>query len=344
MRVVVLGGAGFLGSHLCGTLLAAGDEVVCIDNLSTGRRTNTTPFLGRPGFEFVHADIAAGPLCVRGAVDAVANLASPASPPDYHRMPLETLAAGSRGTEHALQLAAQHGARFLLASTSEVYGDPDVHPQPEDYWGNVNSVGPRSVYDEAKRYAEAVTMAYRRQFGDDVGIVRIFNTYGPGMRPEDGRVVTSFITQALNGDPLTIYGDGSQTRSFCYVDDLVRGLVAMLTSTETGPLNLGNPVEWTVLELARIVLEVTGSTSPLEFHPLPQDDPTRRRPDIGRARRLLGWQPEISAHEGLRRTVEWFRARPAEVAAAAPSVAGPQVEPRPGARIPSPRRSAPVLS
>ena len=344
MRVVVLGGAGFLGSHLCRTLLDAGDEVVCIDNLCTGRRANLNAFVHRRAFEFVHADISAGPLCVRGRVDAVAHLASPASPPDYHRMPLETLAVGSRGTEHALQLAAQHDARFLLASTSEVYGDPDVHPQPEDYWGNVNSVGPRSVYDEAKRYAEALTMAYQRKFGDDVGIVRIFNTYGPGMRPEDGRVVTSFITQALNGDPLTIYGDGSQTRSFCYVDDLVAGLVAMLTSTETGPLNLGNPVEWTVLELARIVLDVTGSSSPIEFHPLPQDDPTRRRPDISRARELLGWEPLIPAREGVRRTVEWFRSRPVEVAAAAASVAGPQFEPRPRAAATPSRRSEPILS
>ena len=327
MRVVVAGGAGFLGSHLCRSLLAAGDEVVCEDNLATGRLSNVRLLAARPGFEFIRADVSAGPLCVRGRVDAVANLASPASPPDYHRMPLETLAAGSRGTEHTLQLAAQHSARYLLASTSEVYGDPEVHPQGEEYWGNVNSVGPRSVYDEAKRYAEALTMAYRRSFGDDVGIVRIFNTYGPGMRPEDGRVVTSFITQALNGDPLTIYGDGSQTRSFCYVDDLVRGLVAMLTSPETGPVNLGNPVERTVLELAQMVLEVTGSRSAVEFHPLPADDPTRRRPDITRAREVLGWQPEIPDREGLRRTVEWFRTRPGEVAAAASAVAGPQFEP-----------------
>ena len=337
MRVVVAGGAGFLGSHLCRSLLADGDEVVCVDNLSTGRLANIRDLTGHPAFAFVRADVSAGPLCVRGRVDAVANLASPASPPDYHRMPLETLLAGSRGTEHTLQLAAQHGARYLLASTSEVYGDPEVHPQREEYWGNVNSVGPRSVYDEAKRYAEAVTMAYRRQYGDDTGIVRIFNTYGPGMRPEDGRVVTSFITQALNGDPLTIYGDGSQTRSFCYVDDLVRGLVAMLTSTAAGPLNLGNPVERTVLELARIVLEVTGSTSQVEFHPLPQDDPTRRRPDITRAREVLGWQPEISDVEGVRRTVEWFRTRPTEVAAAAGAVAGPQYEPAaaPAALVPA---------
>ena len=334
MRVVVTGGAGFLGSHLCRSLIAAGDRVVCIDNLSTGRLANVQPLLDDPTFEFIRADISAGPLCVRGQVDAVANLASPASPDDYHRMPLETLATGSRGTEHALQLAAQHSARFLLTSTSEVYGEPEVHPQQEDYWGNVNSVGPRSVYDEAKRYAEALTMAYRRQYGDDVGIVRIFNTYGPGMRPADGRVVTTFITQALSGEPLTIYGDGTQTRSFCYVDDLVRGLIAMLTSTETGPVNLGNPVERSVLELAQIILEVTGSRSPIEFHPLPQDDPTRRRPDITRARELLGWRPEIPDREGLRRTVEWFRRRPAEVAAAASAVAGRQFEPGPHERLP----------
>ena len=335
MRVVVLGGSGFLGSHLCGTLLDAGDEVVCVDNLCTGRLANVEPYLADPRFEFVERDITDGPLTITGHVDAVANLASPASPPDYHRMPLETLAVGSRGTEHALQLATVHGARFVLASTSEVYGDPEVHPQREDYWGNVNSIGPRSVYDEAKRYAEAVTMAYRRQLGTHVGIVRIFNTYGPGMRPEDGRVVTSFITQALNGDPLTIYGDGSQTRSFCYVDDLVRGLVTMLISPECGPVNLGNPVERTVLELARIVLEVTGSPSGIEFHPLPKDDPTRRRPDITRAERLLGWRPEISDLEGLRRTVEWFRQRPFEVAAAATTVAGPQFEPVPDDQLSS---------
>ncbi|RBY78137.1 SDR family NAD-dependent epimerase/dehydratase [Geodermatophilus sp. TF02-6] len=328
MRIVVTGGAGFLGSHLSRWLLSGGHQVLCVDDLSTGRRDNLASLLDDPRFEFHQADVAAGPLPVRGRVDAVAHLASPASPPDYHRLPLETLAVGSRGTEHALQLSAQNDARFLLASTSEVYGDPEVHPQVEDYWGNVNPVGPRSVYDEAKRYAEAVTMAYARQVGVDVGIVRIFNTYGPGMRAEDGRVVTSFITQALNGDPLTIYGDGSQTRSFCYVDDLVRGLVAMLETSVTGPVNLGNPVERTVLELARIVCDVTGSRSPIEFHPLPEDDPTRRRPDISRAERLLGWRPEVSDSEGLRRTVEWFRSQPAEVAAAAAAVAGTQYQGR----------------
>jgi dTDP-glucose 4,6-dehydratase len=308
--------------------LAAGDEVVCVDNLSTGRLSNIERMLDHPGFEFVRADITEGPLPVRGTVDAVANLASPASPPDYHRMPLQTLAVGSRGTENALELAAHHGARFLLASTSEIYGDPLVHPQVEDYFGNVNSIGPRSVYDEAKRYAEAVTMAYHREYGTDVGIVRIFNTYGPRMRPADGRVVTSFITQALNGDPLTIYGDGSQTRSFCFVDDLVAGLVAMLRSSEAGPVNLGNPVEFTMLELARLVLDLTGSSSTVEFHPLPQDDPTRRRPDITRARQLLGWEPRVSVTAGLRRTIDWFAAHRNEVAEAAPLVAGAQFEGR----------------
>jgi dTDP-glucose 4,6-dehydratase len=328
MRIVVTGGAGFLGSHLCASLLASGDHVVCVDNLSTGLLGNIAPMRDHPAFEFVRADIAEEPLRVRGPVDAVANLASPASPPDYHRMPLETLAVGSRGTENAVQLAARHGARFVLASTSEIYGDPLVHPQVEDYFGNVNSIGPRSVYDEAKRYAEAVTMAYRRQYGTDVGIVRIFNTYGPRMRPADGRVVTSFITQSLNGQPLTIYGDGSQTRSFCFVDDLVAGIVAMLRSSETGPVNLGNPVERTVLELARLVLDLTGSSSPIEFHPLPQDDPTRRRPDITRARQLLGWEPRVDVGDGLRQTIDWFAAHRDEVAAAAPLVAGAQYEGR----------------
>jgi dTDP-glucose 4,6-dehydratase len=328
MRVVVTGGAGFLGSHLCSALLAAGDDVVCIDNLSTGQLRNVTPMLGHPGFDFVEADITSGPLHVRGTVDAVANLASPASPPDYHRLPLETLAVGSRGTENALELASRHDARFVLASTSEIYGDPLVHPQVEEYLGNVSSIGPRSVYDEAKRYAEAVTMAYRREYGSNVGILRIFNTYGPRMRPADGRVVTSFITQALNGDALTIYGDGSQTRSFCYVDDLVRGILAMLGSTETGPVNLGNPVEHTVLELAELVLDLTGSSSSIEFHRLPQDDPTRRRPDITRARDLLAWEPRVDVTEGLRRTTEWFAHHRDEVAAAASVVAGAQFEGR----------------
>jgi dTDP-glucose 4,6-dehydratase len=325
MRTVVTGGAGFLGSHLCEKLLERGDFVTCIDDLSTGQRNNVASFSGHPRFSFLSADVSSS-LAVDGAVDAVVHLASPASPPDYHRLPLETLAVGSRGTENALQLAEAKGARFVLASTSEVYGDPVVHPQSEDYWGNVNSVGPRSVYDEAKRYAEAVSMAYARCHGVNVGIVRIFNTFGPRMRARDGRVVSSFIAQALNGDPLTIYGDGTQTRSFCYVDDLIRGIMAMIDSEETGPINLGNPVERTVQELAELILEITGSSSPIEFHRLPVDDPARRRPDIGRAMERLGWQPRVSTETGLNRTIEYFRSNAAEVSAAARTLAGAQFE------------------
>jgi dTDP-glucose 4,6-dehydratase len=327
MRVVVTGGAGFLGSHLCETLLGRGDSVVCVDDLCTSTRRNINSLLDSPRFTFIQADVSAG-MHVDGAIDAVAHLASPASPPDYHRMPLETLAVGSRGTEHALQLARSRNARFLLASTSEVYGDPLLHPQREDYWGNVNSVGPRSVYDEAKRFAEALTMAYQRRHGVDVGIARIFNTYGPRMRADDGRVVSNFIIQALNGDPLTIYGDGRQTRSLCYVDDLVRGLIGLLDDGATGPINLGNPAECTVLDLAELVLSLTGSSSPIEFHPLPTDDPTRRRPDIDRARSLLGWRPEVDRVTGVQRTIEYFCSQPAEVAAAASALAGPQYQGR----------------
>ncbi|TQS40529.1 UDP-glucuronic acid decarboxylase family protein [Cryptosporangium phraense] len=323
MRVVVTGGAGFLGSHLAASLCRRGDQVICVDNFSTGRRENIEPLLGDPSFTLIEADVTEG-LDVPGPVDAVAHLASPASPPDYHRLPLETLAVGSRGTEYGLRLAARHRARFVLASTSEVYGDPVVHPQREEYWGNVNPVGPRSVYDEAKRYAEAVTMAYKRSYDLNAGIVRIFNTYGPRMRPQDGRVVTSFITQALVGDPLTIYGDGEQTRSFCYVDDLIAGIVAMIDSDVTGPINLGNPVEWTVARLAEEILRITGSPSVIENHPLPTDDPTRRRPDITLARQLLGWEPVVPVEEGLRRTIDWFRSRPEELLAAAPALSGAQ--------------------
>lgn len=307
MRVAVTGGCGFLGSHLCEALLRRGDTVVCLDDLSTGQPANLTHLRSYPGFEFIKADVSVA-VDVPGAVDAVAHLASPASPPDYLRMPLQTLAVGSRGTENALELARRNDARFLLASTSEVYGDPQVHPQDEEYWGHVNPVGPRSVYDEAKRYAEAVSLAYRRTVGVDVGIVRIFNTYGPRMRPHDGRVVSSFIDQALRGEPLTVYGDGKQTRSFCYVSDLVRGLVAMLDSSGTGPVNLGNPEEWTVQELAELVLDVTGSASEIRYHPLPTDDPVRRRPVITRAMEQLSWRPEVTVEDGVRRTVEWFRA------------------------------------
>jgi nucleoside-diphosphate-sugar epimerase len=312
MRVVVTGGAGFLGSHLCDAILARGDSAVCVDNLATGRPDNVAHLMGRPGFTFVEADVSLA-LDVPGPVDAVAHLASPASPPEYLRLPLETLAVGSRGTENALRLADQHGARFVLASTSEVYGDPAVHPQSEDYWGNVNPVGPRSVYDEAKRFAEALTRAYRDTNGVNAGIIRIFNTYGPRMNAQDGRIVTNFITQALNGDPLTIYGDGSQTRSFCYVDDLIRGIVGMIDSAEGGPVNLGNPEEFTVTEFARLVLRLTGSDSPVEHLPLPVDDPTRRCPVITRASQALGWQPQVRVEDGIRRTIEWFRSRPDEV-------------------------------
>lgn len=325
MRVLVTGGAGFLGSHLCEFLVKRGDHVVCVDNLSTGRRSNIESLSGHSRFTFVDADVSHA-LHEAGPLDVVAHLASPASPPDYHRLPLETLAVGSRGTENALQLAEQKGARFVLASTSEVYGDPAVHPQRESYWGNVNSVGPRSVYDEAKRFAEALSMAYARSRGVNVGIVRIFNTFGPRMRAEDGRVVSSFIAQALNGDSLTIYGDGSQTRSFCYVDDLVRGLVAMVDSDEPGPVNLGNPSEKTVRGLAEQILQLTGSSSIIEFHELPVDDPTRRQPDISRATAHLGWQPLVSTEEGLRRTIEHFRANPGEVSDAAARLTGAQFE------------------
>jgi dTDP-glucose 4,6-dehydratase len=317
MRIAVTGGAGFLGSHLCDALLHRGDEVLCLDDLSTGGRNNIAHLADHPRFAFLQVDVSTEmPVPVK--VDAVAHLASPASPPDYHRRPLETLAVGSRGTENALRLAQRDAARFVLASTSEVYGDPLVHPQHEDYWGNVNPIGPRSVYDEAKRFAEAVTMAYRRSCGVNAGVLRIFNTYGPRMRPHDGRVVTSFITQALDGDPLSVFGDGSQTRSFCYVDDLIRGIVAMIDSSDPGPINLGNPDERTVSELAQLVLRITRSRSRIEHHELPVDDPTRRQPDIRRAGERLGWAPIVPAEEGLRRTVAWLlSARAATVAPAA---------------------------
>ncbi|WP_300012236.1 UDP-glucuronic acid decarboxylase family protein [Pseudonocardia sp.] len=316
MRVVVTGGAGFLGSHLCDALVGRGDTVVCVDDLSTGQVENIAHLRAEPRFRFVETDVSRS-LDVAGRVDAIAHLASPASPVDYHRMPLETLAVGSRGTEHCLELARDRSARFVLASTSEVYGDPLVHPQHEGYHGNVNPTGPRSVYDEAKRFAEALTTAYARSCGVDAGIVRIFNTFGPRMRPHDGRVVSSFVDQALRGEPLTIYGDGSQTRSFCYVDDLVRGLVAMLDSAEPGPVNLGNPEERTVAELARLVLALTGSSAPVVHLPLPVEDPARRRPVVDRARERLGWTPEVSTEEGLRRTITWFAARATAPAALA---------------------------
>jgi dTDP-glucose 4,6-dehydratase len=315
MRVLVTGGAGFLGSHLCDALMARGDAVVCVDDLSTGRAENVRHLRGRPGFEFADADVSQG-LDLPGPFGAIAHLASPASPPAYLRRPIETLAVGSKGTENALRLAERDDARFVLASTSEVYGDPEVHPQPEDYWGNVNPIGPRSVYDEAKRFAEALTTAYRTARGVNTGIVRIFNTYGPRMSAGDGRIVTNFVTQALTGRPLTVYGDGHQTRSFCYVDDLIRGIVAMVDSADPGPVNLGNPEEFEVGAFARLVLSLTGSASPIEYRPLPADDPTRRRPVIDRAAERLGWKPEISVEEGVRRMIEWFASSPDELSLA----------------------------
>jgi len=304
-RVLVAGGAGFLGSHLCDHLLARGDEVVCVDDLSTGNLDNVAHLAAEPRFSVVVADVSAE-VPVTGSFDAVCHLASPASPPAYLRRPLETLAVGSEGTRRLVELAEVHRARFLLASTSEIYGDPDVHPQVETYRGNVDPIGPRSVYDEAKRFAESLTMAHHRSRSADVAIVRIFNTYGPRLAPGDGRVVSNFIVQALDGRPLTVYGDGSQTRSLCYVDDEVRGLVALLDSDLTGPVNLGNPDERSVIELARLVLEVTGSASTLVFEDLPTDDPTRRCPDITVAMTELGWEPEVSLKDGLARTTEYF--------------------------------------
>jgi dTDP-glucose 4,6-dehydratase len=305
MRVVVTGGAGFLGSHLCDAIIARGDSVVCVDNLATGRPGNVAHLMDSAGFTFLEADVSAG-LDVPGPVDAVAHLASPASPPEYLRLPLETLAVGSRGTENALRLAQQNGARFVLASTSEVYGDPAVHPQSEDYWGNVNPVGPRGVYDEAKRAAETFVMAYHNAHGLDTRIARIFNTFGPRMRRNDGRAVPAFIGQALAGEPMTVFGDGSQTRSLCYIDDLVDGLVRLLYADYHLPVNLGNPSEITVLELADMIRRITASPSAPVHRPLPVDDPRRRRPDISTAKRLLDWQPQTSLEDGLGRTIAWW--------------------------------------
>jgi dTDP-glucose 4,6-dehydratase len=316
MRALVTGGAGFIGSHLCDALITRGDTVLCLDNLSTGRSSNIGHLLGKPGFQLIEADVTADMAFV-GPVDVVAHLASAASPPEYQYRPLETLAAGSKGTENALRVALRDDARFILASTSEVYGDPAVHPQPEAYWGNVNPIGPRSVYDEAKRFAEALTAAHDRTLAVNTGIIRIFNTYGPRMSARDGRIVTNLITQALNGEPLTIYGDGTQTRSFCYVDDLIRGIVMMIDSAEQGPVNLGNPEEFSVAGFAQLVLRITGSTSAVEYHPLPADDPARRCPVITHASDVLGWRPQISVEDGVRRTVEWFRSVPDEVRSAA---------------------------
>ena len=306
-RAVVTGGAGFVGSHLCRVLRSRHWDVVAVDDLSTGRADHLDALAG-DGFMLVVHDVVEG-IPVEGPIDAVLHFASAASPPEYLARPLETLAVGSTGTRNALELAQHHGARFLLASTSEVYGNPEEHPQRETYWGHVNPVGPRSVYDEAKRFAEALTMAYRRTRGVDTRIARIFNTYGPHLEPGDGRVVSNFLAQASDGRPLTIYGDGSQTRSFCYVDDEVDGLLALLGSDWADPMNVGNPDEHTVLELAELVLDVTGSTSAIVHEALPVDDPARRRPDIALAERELGWRPSISLRDGLARTLDWYRSR-----------------------------------
>ena len=306
MRVLVTGAGGFLGSHLCDRLLTLGHRVVGMDTFITGNPANLAPFERHPQFQFVRHDVTTF-IEVEGPLDGVLHFASPASPVDYLELPIQTLKVGSLGTHKALGLAKAKGARFLLASTSEVYGDPLLHPQPESYWGNVNPVGPRGVYDEAKRFAEAMTMAYHRYHDLDTRIVRIFNTYGPRMRPRDGRVVSNFIVQALKGEPLTMYGDGSQTRSFCYVDDLIDGIVRLFQGGAPDPVNIGNPREFTVRDLAGLVLRLTGSRSPIVERPLPVDDPKVRQPDITRARTLLGWEPQISLEDGLRRTIEHFR-------------------------------------
>lgn len=306
MRVLITGAAGFLGSHLSDRFLADGHEVVGVDNLITGDTVNVAHLERERRFTFERQDVSRG-LSVDGRLDGVLHFASPASPIDYLEHPIATLEVGSLGTRNALELARAHGARFFMASTSEVYGDPLEHPQRETYWGNVNPVGPRSVYDEAKRFSEALTMAYHREHRIDTRIVRIFNTYGPRMRPRDGRVVSNFIVQALGGEPLTIYGEGTQSRSFCYVSDEVEGIYRLFMQGDAEPTNIGNPDEFTVRELAALVLELTGSASKLVFRPLPTDDPKVRRPDITRAREQLGWSPRVPLREGLARTIEWFK-------------------------------------
>ena len=306
MRVVVTGGAGFLGSHLCDRLLAEGHEVIAVDNLLTGNVRNIAHLADEKRFRFVRHDVTRF-IFIDGPVDAVLHFASPASPIDYLELPIQTLKVGSLGTHNALGLAMAKKARFLLASTSECYGDPLVHPQPETYWGNVNPIGPRGVYDEAKRFAEAMTMAYHRAHGVDTRIVRIFNTYGERMRPRDGRVVPALISQALAAEPMTVFGDGSQTRSFCYVSDLIEGIYRLLLSSEVEPVNIGNPAELSVLEFARTIQRLTGTASQIVYRPLPVDDPRVRQPDITKARTRLGWEPKVALEDGLRRTIEYFR-------------------------------------
>lgn len=308
MRILITGGAGFIGSHLCDRFLAEGHEVVCLDNLITGSIENVAHLAGNEKFTFVKHDVT-NYIFISGHLDAILHFASPASPVDYLQYPIQTLKVGSLGTHKALGLAKEKRARFLLASTSEVYGDPLVHPQNESYWGNVNPIGPRGVYDEAKRFAEAMTMAYHRYHGIETRIARIFNTYGPRMRLHDGRVVPNFILQALQGKDLTVYGDGSQTRSFCYIDDLVDGIFRLLLSREGEPVNLGNPEECSIIEFAREVLRITGSSSSIRFQPLPEDDPRVRRPDISKAREVLGWNPKTGLQEGLQKTIPYFEGK-----------------------------------
>jgi dTDP-glucose 4,6-dehydratase len=307
-RVLITGGAGFIGSHLCERFLAEDHEVICMDNLLTGSADNIAHLFADRRFTFIQQDVT-NFIHVKGPLDAILHFASPASPVDYLELPIQTLKVGSLGTHKALGLAKEKNARFLLASTSEVYGDPLVHPQNEDYWGNVNPIGPRGVYDEAKRFAEAITMAYHRTHGVQTRIVRIFNTHGPRMRLNDGRVVPNFIAQALRGEPITVYGDGSQTRSFCYVSDLVEGLTRLLRSEHPGPVNCGNPTEVTILQFAERIKAITGSRSEIVFKPLPVDDPKVRQPVITRARTVLGWEPQIGLEDGLRRTIDYFRTR-----------------------------------
>ena len=306
MKVLITGAAGFLGSHLTDRFLADGHSVIGVDNFITGHPENVAHLAGNSRFSLMRHNIS-DYTSVDGPLDGVLHFASPASPVDYLEHPIQTLKVGSLGTHNALGIALAKKARFFLASTSEVYGDPLVHPQPESYWGNVNPIGPRGVYDEAKRFAEAMTMAYHRFHGVDTRIVRIFNTYGPRMRPRDGRVVSNFIVQALNNEPLTIYGDGSQTRSFCFVDDEIDGIYRLFNNGDSAPTNIGNPVEYTVKQLAEIVVELTGTPSPIVYKPLPEDDPKVRQPDITRARTMLGWEPKVDVREGVRRTIEFFR-------------------------------------
>jgi dTDP-glucose 4,6-dehydratase len=305
-RILITGGAGFIGSHLCERFLDDGDDVICMDNLLTGTADNVAHLFANPRFTFIQQDVT-NYIYVKGPLDTILHFASPASPVDYLELPIQTLKVGSLGTHKALGLAKEKGARFLLASTSEVYGDPLVHPQREDYWGNVNPIGPRGVYDEAKRFAEALTMAYHRSHAVETRIVRIFNTHGARMRLNDGRVVPNFISQALRGEPLTVYGDGSQTRSFCYVSDLVEGIVRLLRSDYAGPVNCGNPQEVSILRFAETIRTLTGSGSEIVLRPLPEDDPKVRQPDISLARRLLGWEPRVPLEDGLRRTIDYFR-------------------------------------